>query len=116
MVGYLPVPALAPRILPPTLLERDDLRPAALLDHLGRDRRAAHRRAAELDVVAADYQHFAELDDLAGLALDLVDLKHVVGSNPVLLAAGFDDREHRFPRVQYRPRNDRLLGSRIGFW
>ena len=40
------------------------------------------------------HQHFAELNDLAGLAGDLLDLDLVVGGNAILLAAGFDDCEH----------------------
>ena len=51
-------------------------------------------RAAQRHAVAADHQHFAELDDLAGLAGDLLDLELVVGGNAILLAAGFDDCEH----------------------
>src|SRR5262249_49000057 len=58
---------------------------------------------AERDVVAAQYQHLAELDDLAGIALDLVDLEHILGGNAVLLAAGSDDCEHR-SRPRVRPR------------
>ena len=38
----------------------------------------------------------AELDDLARVAPDLVDLDHVLGSHAVLLTAGSDDCEHRF--------------------
>src|SRR5712691_409622 len=87
--------ALAPRILAASLLEGDDLRPAPLLQDLGGDRGAGNRRRAERDVVAAHHQDFAELDDLAGVGLDLVDLDDVLGGNAVLLAAGSDDCEHR---------------------
>src|SRR2546421_6647420 len=57
----LPVAALAARILSPAFLESNDLGPAALFDHFTGDRRTGDRRRAELDVLAADYQHFAEL-------------------------------------------------------
>src|SRR5229473_2054568 len=92
---FLPVAALAARILAASLLEGDDLRPAPLLQDLGGDRGAGNRRRAERDVVAAHHQDFAELDDLAGVGLDLVDLDDVLGGNAVLLAAGSDDCEHR---------------------
>jgi len=42
---------------------------------------------------------FAELDDLARLALHPVDPDHVLGGHPVLFAAGFNDCEHRFSLV-----------------
>jgi len=58
---------------------------------------------AERDIVAADQQDLAELDDLARLSRDLLDLDHIFGGNPVLLAAGSDDCEHRSrPRVRFR--------------
>src|SRR5262245_58123755 len=87
--------ALAARILAPALLEGDDLEPAALFDHLGGDRGAGDGRGAERDVVAAHHQDVAELDDLARIALHLVDLDHILGGHAVLLAAGADDCEHR---------------------
>ena len=40
---------------------------ATLLEHLAGDRGARHRRAAEDGRLAADHQHLAEFDDLAGL-------------------------------------------------
>jgi hypothetical protein len=60
------------------------------------------RRRAKRRAVAADDQNLAECDDLTGLALDLVDPEHVLGGYPVLLAAGFEDREHLCPRVRSR--------------
>src|SRR5712692_5173573 len=71
---FLPVAALAARILAASLLEGDDLRPAPLLQDLGGDRGAGNRRRAERDVV---------------------DLDDVLSGNAVLLAAGSDDCEHR---------------------
>ncbi len=49
-----------------------------------------------MHAVAADDQNLAEFDDFTGFALDLVDLEHILGGNPVLLATGFEDREHLF--------------------
>ena len=72
-----------------------------------------NRRRAERGVVAAQHQHLAELDDLAGLALDLLDLEHLSSAHPVLLAAGFDDCEHRSSSSRSIP----ALGSfRTGFF
>src|SRR5262249_10352127 len=53
------------------------------------------------------HQDLAELHDLAGRALDLVDPDHVLGGDAVLLAAGSDDCEHGSrPGVRCR-RSDR---------
>src|SRR5437660_7629905 len=100
--------ALAPRVLPAALLERDRLVAADLLDDLAGDERAGHHRAAHQDVVAAHHQHLGELDDVAELALDLLDGDPLIGGDPVLLAARLDDCEHRScPRV--RPRRAEFL-------
>src|SRR5262245_3068760 len=90
---FLAVAALAPRVLAPALLERDDLVAALVPDHLAGHAGAAHGGAAHLNAVAAEQEHF-ELDDIAWLALELVDLDHVVGGDAVLLPAGLDDCEH----------------------
>src|ERR1700733_9064639 len=87
---------LTARILTPALLERDDLAAAPLFQHLGRNCCACNNRCTKLHAVAADDEHLAELDDFTGFALDLVDLEHILGGNPVLLATGFEDREHLF--------------------
>ncbi len=50
--------------------------------------------APSVTAIAADDQDLAELDDLTGFALDLVDPEHILGGHPVLLAACFEDREH----------------------
>src|SRR5437868_6583500 len=55
---------LAPRILAPTLLERDDLGSAALLYHFGSDRSAGDRRCAKTDVVAGEHQDLCQLNDV----------------------------------------------------
>src|SRR5262249_60646694 len=97
----------------PPLLEGDGLGPGALLDALGGDRGAGDHRGAQRGRVAADDEDLAELDDLARLALDLLDLEQVIGGDAVLLTAGLDDCEHRSrPRVRYPV----LGGFRTGFF
>src|SRR6185295_19338598 len=64
---------LAAIVLPPLFLEDDDLLAARLLDHLGSDRRAGDRGGAGLGAVAAKQDHLGKLDDIAGLARDLLD-------------------------------------------
>src|SRR5439155_18223234 len=89
------VAAPAPRILAAALLKRDHLVAAALLHHLGGDAGAGNGRHAELRGVATQHQHVAELHDLARFALDPFDPEQLVLGDPVLLAAGFNDCEHR---------------------
>jgi len=67
-----------------------------LLQHLSRNHGARDGRRAKADIVTANNQHLAELDDLAGFAFELGDFQHIVGSNPVLLTACFKDREHLY--------------------
>src|SRR5262245_63523648 len=86
---------LSARVLAAALLEGDHLGPAALLDHLGGHRGALDRRGPDRGRIAAHHQHLAELDDLARLAFDLLDLQEVLGGDAVLLPAGLDDCEHR---------------------
>src|SRR5580700_982343 len=105
---------LTARILTPALLERDDLAAAPLFQHLGRNCCACNNRCTKLHAVAADDQNLAELDDFTGFALDLVDLEHVLGGNPVLLATGFKDREHLFFLVFGFRYSD--FWARIGFF
>ena len=81
---FLPMAALAAGIFSPPLLERDDLGAARLIEHLGRNRGAGDGRRAKRHTVAADDQDLAEFDDLTRLALDLVDLEHIFGGDPVL--------------------------------
>src|SRR5712675_65225 len=92
----LAVAALAPRVLAAALLEGNDLRTPAVADDLGRDARAGNHRRAKLRRVAAQHDDVAKLHDGARLALDALDLEDLVLGDPVLLAAGFDDCEHRF--------------------
>src|SRR5256885_13437457 len=98
---FLAMPALPTRVLAAPLLEGDHLGTAALLDHRCSNGSPDDRRGAKRDGVAAHHQHLVELDDLAGLAVDLLDLELVVGGDAVLLPAGLDDCEHRsVPRVR----------------
>src|SRR5690606_29711555 len=91
----LTMTALTARILAATLLERDDLRSAALLDNFNGNRSAFNDRQADLDVCAfANGENVAQLYDFASFASDLLDLQYIVRGNAVLLATGFDDCEH----------------------
>src|SRR5665648_809870 len=76
------------------LLENDDLVGALLSDDLGRHHGAGNGRAARLGSIATEQQHLAKLDDVAGLACDLLNLDNVVWRNAILLAARANDREH----------------------
>src|SRR5262249_36939786 len=76
----LAVAALTAGFLTAALLEGDPLGSAALLDPLGGDGSARHGWGAERGRIATHHQHLAELDDLARLAFDLLDLQQVVGS------------------------------------
>src|SRR6476469_5807905 len=90
--------ALALGVLAATLLERNDLGAAGLLDHFARHRGAGDDRRADLPV---HHQDLVERDRFAGFGDELLGGDDVVGGNLVLLAAGLDDCEHRFcPRVR----------------
>src|SRR5262249_35422882 len=110
LLAGAPLPA---RILAPALLEGDHLRPAAVLDHFGRDTGAGDR-IADNRRVAAHQQHFGERNDRARLAVEPRNLQLVVRGDTVLLAAGFDDCEHFClafdPGARTGP--DRLFDSR----
>ena len=88
--------ALTARILAPALLEGDDLVAAGMLEHLAGHHGAGDGGGADLRAIAAEQQHFAELDHLARLGRDAVDPDHILSHDAVLLTAGFDDCEHRF--------------------
>src|ERR1700739_3636291 len=65
----LAMPLLAPIILPPLLLEDDDLGRPALVDHRGADRGAGEQRRPRRDLgTLADHQHLADLDPRPPLA------------------------------------------------
>ena len=86
---------LAAVILAALLLEHHDLVGALLLDDFGRDQRAGDGRAAGLGAaLAAEQDHLGKLDDIAGLARDLLHLDNVVWRHAILLAACANDREH----------------------
>src|SRR5690606_40591218 len=89
---------LAARILAAALLERDDGAGLALIHDFGGHGGAFHERRADDDIVTlAMRQNLADLDDVADLARNLLDLQHVVGGHAILLAARFDDCEHFLP-------------------
>src|ERR1700722_5307532 len=70
----LAMTVLAPVVVPPLLLEDDDLVRAAMLDELGADRSASdERRARRCAGALADHQHFTELDRRARLAGQFLD-------------------------------------------
>ncbi len=95
------IAALAARILAAALLERDDLRPALVVEHLDRNGRACDRRDAQDRRVTAEHQHFIQLYDRADFAFDLAYFENIIRHDAVLLAAGFDDsRTSFFLRVQ----------------
>jgi hypothetical protein len=88
--------------LAPLLLEDDDLVVALLLQHLGGHGCAGDGRAARFGrTVAAQQQNLAQLDDIAGLAGDLLNLDNVFRRHAILLAARANDREHLFQSVSW---------------
>src|SRR5882762_7369215 len=94
---------LAPIILPPLLLEDDDLGRPALLDHRGADRGAREQRRSRRNLGSlADHQHLGELDRGPGLARELLDRDDVVLGDLVLLAAGPDHSEHDTRNMVFR--------------
>src|SRR5262245_29569620 len=88
----LAVAALPVRVLPPLLLEGDDLRGPRLGDDLAHDGSARDRRRADL---RARHQDLAEGDGRTRVAGQALDVEHITLSHPVLLSARADDREHR---------------------
>ena len=92
---------LALGILAAALLEREDLRAARLFDDFADDARARDERCADLARLAVEQrEHFGERHPRARVALERHDGDLVFGGDLVLLAAGLDDCEHRFLRVQ----------------
>src|SRR5258705_5359503 len=83
--------ALAMRILAALLLESDDFRRAILRHDFGRDRSPRNQRRADF---RPRQQDLGESDRSARLAGETFDLQHVAWRDPILLAAGADDREH----------------------
>src|SRR5690606_8836769 len=94
----LPMTDLAAGILPAALLERNDGLGLALRHDFRGHGGAVHERLAESDIVAlAMREYLPDFDDVADLALDLLDLQYIVGGDAILLAARFDDCEHFLP-------------------
>src|SRR5690606_9498130 len=92
----LAMAVLAAIVLATALLEDRELRAAGEVHDLGLDLGAIDERRADLGLAfAAEHQHFAELDLVAGLRIEALDLEEIVFRDPVLLAAGPDDGEHR---------------------
>src|SRR5262245_4799335 len=98
------MPAFAARILAPPLLESDDLRAPFLFEHLADHLGTVEERRSEArHAIAADHQHFGELDLCARIARHLLDVEHSIGSNAILLAAGLDDCVHVQPHGEITP-------------
>src|SRR5262245_50928650 len=86
---------LAAVIRAPLLLEDDDLVAPPLRDDLGRDHGPGDGRAPGFGTaLAAEQDDLGKLDDIAGLASDLLDFNNVVWRHAILLAACANDREH----------------------
>src|SRR6476660_2700802 len=85
---------LAMPLLAARTRDSDELVASRLLQHLVVDQLAGNDRATRLRAIAAKQQHFAERNDVAGLARDALDLDNVVRRHAILLAARADDREH----------------------
>src|SRR5215471_1086228 len=76
-------------------LEDADLLTAPVLDDLGGDHRALHRRLAHRDLLAvADQQHVVELEARAGLAREPRNVEDLVGRDLRLDAGDVHDRVH----------------------
>src|SRR4051812_45487472 len=67
-----------------------------MVEDFGGDAGPRNHRRADLRLVAAQHDDVADLHDRARLALDALDLEDLILGDPVLLAAGFNDCEHRF--------------------
>src|SRR5687767_14406145 len=90
--------AVAPVVLAPLELHDEDLALLPLGHHLGGDPGAGQRGGLDGDVaVAIDQEHLLELHRGALGLIEALDLDHLPGSHPVLLAAGCDDRFHNPP-------------------
>src|ERR1700720_3365050 len=91
----LAVPFLESVIVPPLLLEDDDLGRPRLLDHGCADQGTVKKGGAGRDLGPfADHQHLAELYRGAGLRREPFNRDDVVLGDLVLLTAGADDCEH----------------------
>ena len=78
-------------VLAATLDEGDRLFALDLVDHLGLDARALDEGGADR---AADHEDIVELNLVAGIGRQFFHAEHVARLDPVLLAAGLEDRKH----------------------
>src|SRR4051812_47872477 len=91
----LPMPGLAPVVLPAAELEDDDLGRAVLADDLGLDLGSADERRADLHAVAAaDEEHVTEGDAVADVAGELLHTEPIALRHSILLSARLDHRVH----------------------
>ena len=81
----LAMAAAALGILAAALLEDEDRRRARLADDLAGNAGAGDQRAADGDaVVAADHQHLAEGDRIAGVAGEALELDQIASRRPCI--------------------------------
>src|SRR5262249_42218453 len=120
----LPVALSLPEVLAPLHLEHDHLARAVLLDDLALDLGARDQRTAHLHFGArGQKKHVRERDLAARLARELLDPDRLAFGDPILFAAGFDDRIHErgsvwfsaglSSRVADMPDPDRRRRSRV---
>ena len=96
----LPVAVLAAEMLAPPLLENEELGAARQRLDLAGDGGADNQRSAEGDAaVARNHQHFVELDLIAGIGREPLDLDDIVGGDAILLAARPNDSIHGFSPI-----------------
>src|SRR5258706_2974682 len=83
-------------ILAALLLENDDLLAAILAEDRGADRRAGDERSADLRLVSAHHQHFAERDLVLVSAAESVTLDRddIALGDAILLSTGTNDGVH----------------------
>jgi len=83
-------------ILAALLLENNDLLAATLAEDRGPDRRAGDERSADLRLIAAHHQHFAERDlVLVGAAEGVtLDRDDIALGDAILLSTGTNDGVH----------------------
>src|SRR6516162_1753596 len=104
---------LATIVVPPFLLEDDDLGRPRLLDNGGADRGAVEQwRTAHHLGPFADHQHVGEFDTRAGLDRELLDRDDVLFGDLILLAAGADHCEHDSRRYSLRQSGRNRRGAR----
>src|SRR5688572_19299895 len=102
------MPLLATVILASLPLEDDDLLVLAMADDFARDRRTAHSRIADLQIVAISRnENIVEGDLVAGLRIQRRDPDRLTGFGAELLPAGTNNRVHDFQckNLGYRPLN-----------